>query len=131
VLSDAPDEDARLNIVAGLVWAAVLVNLPRPEVAASFAEVCANLRLGDAYRNGLISALMAWRHMAPLDATMLRPYTCGDAPGGYARTLWKSWVLEPAVMALDEVYPTIERAGRVGHLFLYHPLAELRELGRV
>lgn len=130
-LEDAPDEDARLNVIAGLVWAAVLVNLPRPSVAASFAEACASLKLGDAFRNGLISALMAWRHMAPLDATLLRPYTCENPPGGISRALWKKLVIEPVTMALDEIYPTIERAGRVGHLFRYQTTDAMRELGRI
>jgi hypothetical protein len=129
-LDDAPDEDSRLNMVSGLVWAAVLVNLPRPAVTASFAEVCAELKLGDAFRNGLTSALMAWRHMAPLDGTLLRPYTSGEHPSGVSRALWKSWVIEPATIALDEIYPTIERAGRIGHLFRYMTPEQLRELGR-
>jgi hypothetical protein len=130
-LDDAPDEDSKLNMISGLVWAAVLVNLPRPQVAASFAEACANLKLGDAFRNGLVSALMAWRHMAPLDATLLKPYLSGEAPGGVSRALWKSWVLEPATVALEDIYPTIERAGRVGHLFRYMTPGEMRELGKV
>ena len=127
---DAPDENSRLNMLAGLVWAAVLVNLPRPEVAASFASACEEMKLGAAFRNGLTSALMAWRHMAPLDATLLRPYTSVEPPSGCSRALWKSMVMEPSVWALNEIYPTIERAGRIGHLFRYRTPVELQELGR-
>ena len=129
-VEDSPDELSRLNMVAGLVWAAVLVNLPRPKVAGSFAEACEDMKLGDGFRNGLISALMAWRHMAPLDATLLRPFLSDEPPSGCSKALWRSMVSEPSVWALNEIYPKIERAGRVGHLFRYRTPAELHELGR-
>ncbi len=130
-MSDAPDEDARLNMLSGLIWAAVLVNLPRPKVTASFATACKQLKLEDAFKNGLTSALMAWRHMAPLDTTLFRPYTSEVPPEDCTRENWKTMVMEPAVWALNEIYPKIERAGRIGHLFRYRTAAELHELGSV
>lgn len=124
----ASSDDARLNLIAGLIWAAVLVNLPRPAVAASFARACADLNLADAFRNGLQSALLAWRHMAPLDAKLLQPYISPNAPAGIPRTLWKTMVIEPAVVALEEIYPKIERAGRIAHLFRYRTVTEMQNL---
>ena len=101
------------------------MNLPHPKVAASFAEACAGLKLGEAFRNGLISALMSWQHMAPLDGTLLRVYTNEEPPGRISRTLWKTWIAQPAAQALGEIYPGINRAGRVGHLFRYRTASEL------
>lgn len=129
-MEDAPDENARLNMIAGLVWAGVLVNLPHPKVAASFAEACAEHKLEAGFRNGLLSALMSWQHMAPLDGTLLRVYTSPDPPNGISRTLWKTWIAEPAARAMAEIYPGINRAGRIGQLFRYRTAEELAELAR-
>src|SRR5262249_41867236 len=108
---------------------------PRPsqasaKVAASFAEACEGLGLGDAFRNGLVSALMSWQHMAPLDGTLLRVYMCEEPPGRVSRPLWKTWIARPAAQTLAEIYPGINKAGRVGQLFRYRTAAELRELAQ-
>lgn len=127
-IEDAPDELARLNMMAGLVWAAILVNLPHPKVAVSFAEACEAMNLRDGFRNGLVSALMAWQHMAPLDKQLLRIYLSPEPPVKTSKQLWTSWIVEPARRAMEDIFPGLNRAGKIGHLYRYLTWSELEAL---
>ncbi len=118
--------DDRRNVLAGLSWAVTLVNLSQPVVIRSAALACAELKMKDEFVNGFISALMAWRNMAPEDVrysgTYLRPLSAGDRQA----TLWKEWIETPAHEALEQIYPGLERRNLIPSLYSFHTWEELK-----
>ena len=71
-VDEAPTLEDRHNTVAGLVWAITLVNIRRPGVLREPAsEHAADIRMPAAVSNGIVSALMVWKHMAPFKEDVL------------------------------------------------------------
>ncbi len=121
VAVEASDFQDRQNVYAGLVWV-VLVNLPDPSIVQSLAGICAELKIQDEFTNGLLSALLAWRHMAPEDARYVRVYT------GHGTALWKEWVAAPVRDALDNILPGLLEQNRIPALYSYRTHDELCRL---
>src|SRR5262249_47751970 len=120
-------EDRR-QVMAGLIWAVTLVNLPQPATIRALLPVCSDLRMREEFSNGLISALMAWRQMAPGESRYSTKYTRPLAGSGRESILWRSWIESPAREALEEILPGLERAGRIPALYTCRTMDELREL---
>jgi hypothetical protein len=118
--------DDRRNVVAGLVWAVSLVNLSQPVVIRSAAAACAELKMKDEFVNGFVSALMAWRNMAPEDVrysgTYQRPLSATDRQAA----LWKDWILTPAQETLLEIYPGLERRNLIPSLYSFRTWDDLK-----
>ena len=104
--AEASSLDDRRQVLAGLIWAVTLVNLPQPAVIRSLLAICSDLRIQAEFTNGLISALLAWRHMAPGDLRHIRklhPASAGSATG--MRLCGTSWIEMPAREALENIFP--------------------------
>ncbi|MEO7650478.1 MAG: hypothetical protein ABIZ80_08405 [Bryobacteraceae bacterium] len=127
-LAEATRLDDRRQVLAGLTWAVTLVNLPRPAVIRSFLSVCSGLRLQPECTNGLISALLSWRHMAPEDRRYSATYTRPLPPRDRDAVLWRAWVETPAREALENIFPGLERQNRIPALYTYRTREELLEL---
>jgi len=129
---EADDTDDRRNVLAGLIWAVTLVNLKRPAVIGSVAAICSRLKLQDVFINGLISALMAWRHMAPADEREIAPYLRlqpGMQPRSRAeQALWKAWIETPARDALHDISPGLQLRNNIPALYTYRTHEELCRL---
>ena len=124
---EAPGEADRQNVLAGLVWAVTLVNLPYPAVLRSLLAPASDLKMRDAATNGVISALMAWRHMQPGEPRNLAPYQDSSLENG---DLWNNWVRIPARQALANIYPGLERSNRIPALYTFRTSEQLDELSR-
>jgi hypothetical protein len=120
--------DDRRQALAGLAWAVAMVNLPRPGAIRSLIPICSELRIKSEFTNGLISALLAWRHMAPGDARYLRPYTQPLPAHDPKKVLLDSWIGTPARQALECLYPGLESRNRIPALYTCRTYEELREL---
>jgi hypothetical protein len=120
-------EDRR-NVLAGLIWAVTLVNLPQPPVVRSLASVCSELRMRDEFINGLISALLVWRHMAPGDLRYLNSYTLPVAGHDVQSVLWNQWIDTPAREALANFFPGLERRNNIPSLYSFRTSEELVRL---
>jgi hypothetical protein len=120
-------EDRR-NVLAGLTWAVTLVNLPQPAVIRSLASVCSELKMRDEFINGLISALLAWRHMAPVDLRYINDYTRPLATHDRQAVLWNQWIETPAREALANVFPGLERRNNIPSLYTFRTSEELGSL---
>jgi hypothetical protein len=110
------------------MWAVALVNLPKPDVIRSLIPVSTELRMQHEFTNGLISALLSWRHMAPDDVRYLRPYTQRLPAHDRKRLLWETWIGAPVRQALEEIYPGLERSNRIPALYTFRTSEELRGL---
>jgi hypothetical protein len=123
--SDRPED--RRNVLAGLVWAVTLVNLPQPAVMRSLASACADLNMRDEFVNGLISALLVWRHMAPNDVRYIKDYTRPLASHDRQAVLWKEWIESPAREALTNIFPELERRNAIPSLYSFRRWEALRQ----
>lgn len=121
-VAEAPGLEDRQNAVAGLVWAVTLVNIRQPAVLKSLLRAAENIRVPDAVRNGIVSALMVWKHMVPEDVEFLPPYL-RSAPGPVREArLWSDLVATPARRAFEEMFPALVSQGRIASLFQYREI---------
>ena len=117
--------DDRRQALAGLTWAVTMVNLPRPGAIRSLIPISSQLGIKSEFTNGLISALLAWRHMAPGDVRYLRLYTQPLPAHDPKRALWETWIGTPARQALESLYPGLESSNRIPALYTCRTLLEL------
>jgi hypothetical protein len=120
-------EDRR-NVLAGLIWAVTLVNLPQPPVVRSLPSICSELKMRDEFINGLISALLVWRHMAPDDLRYLNNYTRPLTDHGLQAVLWNQLIDTPAREALANFFPGLERRNNIPSLYSFRTSEELGHL---
>lgn len=128
--AEASRMDDRQQVLAGLVWAVTLVNLPQPAIIRSLLPICSDLRIRAEFTNGLISALLAWRHMTPGDLRHTANYTRPLLTHDREAVLWKSWIETPAREALESIFPGLERGNNIPALYMYRTTEELRELSK-
>src|SRR6185312_12473036 len=122
-IDEAPTFEARCNTVAGLAWAVTLVNVQHPAVIENLVRVSPFIRMPGVIANGIISALMAWKHMVP-ETTDLAPYLRPGSPAARASGLWNDIVAMPAVEAFGRRFQELTApysAGRptIANLFEY------------
>ncbi|HEU5020676.1 MAG TPA: hypothetical protein VFT60_02260 [Bryobacteraceae bacterium] len=123
-MDETRDPEERRNVLAGLFWAVTLVNLCHPEIVKLTARAASELKLHDEFTNGLISAVLAWRHMAPRDAQHIETYTTPEKRRDGDGLFWRYWISTPAREAVEEVYPGLERENRIASLYTYRTLLE-------
>ena len=123
--------DDRRQVLAGLIWAVTLVNLPQPAVIRSLASICSRLRTQPEFTNGLISALLSWRHMSPGDRRHIGPYLRPLPNHHPDAALWKIWIETPAREALENIWPGLESRNHIPALYTYRTPEELRDLSDV
>ncbi len=129
--AEAGRTEDRRQILAGLIWAVTLVNLPRPAVIRSLLSIGSDLRIRAEFTNGLISALVAWRHMTPGETRHITNYTRSLPTHDRESVLWKSWIETPARDALENILPGLECRNLIPALYTYRTQDELRELSDV
>lgn len=120
-------ETGRLNALAGLVWAMVLVNIRQPEILAALLRGHrGELSQSDALSNGVSSAVMIWRDSTGdtsyLDA-LCRHQPEPSEPA--LAELWTEQVLRPCRDALQRFYPVMKERDRLGEIFRYQSLPDL------
>lgn len=118
-IAEAPTLEDRRNAVAGLVWAVTLVNIRHPAVLRNLLRACDAIRMPGAAKNGIVSALMIWKHMVPEDREFLPPYLRTADGTGRDAELWNDFVVTAARHAFAEVFPGLAEHGRVASVFQY------------
>ena len=113
-------DDTR-NVLAGLVWAVTLVNLPEPATLKALLPIYERLQLRDEFVNGVLSAILAWRHMAPEDKLLLPRYT----EPSQAIDHWENWVRHPVAYALHSIFPGLERRNNIPAFYTWRSSEEL------
>jgi hypothetical protein len=123
-LKDAPRPGDKRNAVAGYSWAVTLVNVRHPESVSSLLARCVAVGVCEPFTNGFISALLAWKHMAPADepwvARFTRPFS-----GAVSSAIWDKFAAAPALAALESILPGLLRNNAVAKLFAFQTGAEL------
>jgi hypothetical protein len=118
-IAEAPTLEDRRNAVAGLVWAVTLVNICHPAVLKSLLRGWAAVRMPGAVKNGIVSALMVWKHMVPEDREFLPAYRRSSPGTGQEAELWNDYVVKPSAHAFAHVYPVLAERGRIASVFQY------------
>lgn len=121
----APDERARRNAIAGLVWALCLVNQRQPEVLDELVVAPHGRELaGDpAFANGIASSVVMRAETTP-GADFVAAF-CAHRPRRSPPELWRRLVAEPCRRALEVYRPALARAGRLGDVFRFTDLDRL------
>jgi hypothetical protein len=122
---EPPHETGRVNALAGLVWAFVLVNIRHPELLESLLLRHASaLGEGGALTNGLCSAVVVWRDSSPDDESI--GALCRHRPAD-ARLdeLWEARISRPAEEAARRYHLVLKEHGYLGGLFRHRPLDDL------
>lgn len=127
---EAPDRIAKLNAFAGLSWGVTMVNIRHPRIVANL------LRHLDAdeeteregFTNGVMSGLMMRQDTTP-DAPFIADLYlhATDSSDAAFSTLWHDLVQRPCEDALQECYPALKEARRLGDIFRYQSFPALME----
>jgi len=106
-IDEAPTPECCSNAVAGLVWAVTLVNIKCPGIVENLLQKCGPFQMPLAFTNGVVSALMVWKHMVPDGEGVLAPYLQGISLGGIHFGRWNDLIAEPAREAFVETFPVL------------------------
>lgn len=120
-------ETGRLNALAGLVWAMVLVNIRQPEILEALLR-CHQTELSrsDALSNGVSSAIMIWRDLTDDNSYLDALYQHQPQSSEPALVeLWTNQVLRPCRNTLQRFYPAIKDHNCLGEVFRYQSLPDL------
>ena len=63
--------------------------------------------MDDAVTNGVVSALLVWRHMIPSDSACLPAYVQLASEGGSDAALWNQYVARPVAEAISNGDPDV------------------------
>jgi hypothetical protein len=122
-----PPAEHRLDALAGLSFAAAMVNLRHPEIVERLlAGLGGHAAETAAFTHGVAACLVARRHTTPEDPAV---GTFLDyRPAGAERwrnDLWERLVRSPCSDCLERLYPRLLAGRRLDALARYSPLAEL------
>jgi hypothetical protein len=120
---EAPHELALLNMTAGLAWATTIVNVRQPEIMENFLKNQGEqVARNPAFTNGVMSTLAMGIDITPGDVYITRflEYRPDQSDPRVTR-LWDELVGRPAREAVYHVHPVLEKRGRLGEVFRYHP----------
>jgi hypothetical protein len=120
---EAPDEFAYLNMTAGLAWATTIVNVRQPQIMENFLRTQAERAARTpAFTNGLISTLIMGIDITPDDVYITRFLEYRPDPSDRrVAELWERLVRGPGAEAVYHIHPVLQRHGRLGEVFQYHP----------
>jgi len=130
-LAEAPDPQARANVLAGLGWAFTLVNMRQPTLLERLLLEPFGRRLEaeSGFANGVASSILMRTDTTPSAAIIDR--FLAHRPAERVAGPWNLLVAEPSRRALEHVYPRFRRQGRLGEIFRYRPDVGRHGDGRV
>jgi len=119
-------ELGRINAMAGLAWAATLVNIRQPEIMETILKYWGpQLSNGEAFANGVGSSVIIWSHSVPVDPHLAAFRRHSPDPSNPAAVeLWNKWVRGPCEMALRHYAGIVEEHNSFGELFRYQSLPD-------
>ncbi len=119
----------RLNAMAGLIWAATLVNIRHPAIMENFVNTQGSqFSMWDAFYNGMTSSIVVWHDCAGDDSSLSQfyKYRCDSSSPGLVER-WDRYVRRAGEDALLNVHPALKRHRRLDEVFRYQSLSELVE----
>ena len=123
VQQEAPHELARLNVLSGLIWALVLVNIRHPEILEAFVRENLGEPNREIFTSALCSAGVIWRDSSPEDRSVSALWKHRPSDARTAQ-LWDAYVSVPCSKVVNQHYTALRNAG-LGLLFRHRSLSEL------
>jgi len=116
----------RLNAMAGLAWAVVLLNMRQPQILEeALRTFVRNSPLQEGFANGVASSIIM-RHDTTPDDPLLVSNFCQYRPSNpQTADLWSRLVAQPCTAALNDYYPALRQHGALGDVFRFQDLAAL------
>jgi hypothetical protein len=122
---ETPDERARVNAVAGLAWAAVLVNQRQPAIMADLLRRHGRkLASLPGFSEGVLGSIVMRDETTP-GAPFTREYCAFQPRGAELAALWQSAIAEPCFAAIETVRPRLAAEDRLDEVFRFVPPAVL------
>ncbi len=120
---EAPHELARLNMFAGLAWATTIVNVRQPEILENFIRNQGErVARTPGFTNGVMSTLIMGIDITPGDVYITRFLEHRPDPSDpRVVELWEALVARPGGEAVYRIHPVLQKHGRLGEVFHYHP----------
>ena len=122
---EPPNETARRNALAGVAWGFTIVNVRQPEIASNFLTHGAGDVDGDAFTNGVHSALIMAGEMVPghrfvTGYCRYKP----DVKNKRAGSTWNRYVGSDCEARVAAWRHTLRLRGKLGEIFRYHSLPD-------
>jgi hypothetical protein len=124
---EAPHRFGQMNAMAGLAWAATLVNMRQPKIMEGVLQsYIEQSSLADAFTDGVSSSIIMREDTTPGEDFVKNFYE--HQPSDRNRKLQMTWnkrITGPARTALRAYYPVLRQRGLLGEIFQYQSLASL------
>lgn len=116
----------RLDAMAGLAWAVVLLNMRQPQIVEeALRTYIQHSPLQEAFANGVASSIIM-RHDTTPDAPSLISHFCQYRPRDpKLAALWERLIAQPCATALNEYYPVLKQRDALGEVFRFQNLGAL------
>jgi hypothetical protein len=116
----------RLDVMAGLAWAVVLLNMRHPQIVEEMIRnFVRNSPLQRGFMNGVASCIIMRQDTTP-EASLLTSHFCEHRPcEPELAAQWERLVAEPCRVALSEYYPALKRQNALGEVFRFQDLTAL------
>src|SRR5258708_6078994 len=123
----ASTETERLSVMAGLSWAATLVNMRQPGIAENQLRLYIDdSPLARAFTNGVVSTNIMRADITPGEPFVSAFLAHQPSDQEIAKS-WKSHITMPVTSALASVYSVLQQHGALDHVFRYQDLDKLSE----
>ncbi len=121
----ARTESERLSIMAGLSWAATLVNMRHPGIAENQLRLYIDESpLAQAFTNGVTSTNIMRADTTPGEP-FVSDFLAHQPNDPKIAKSWKEHITWPVTSALESVYPVLQRHGALDEVFRYQDLHKL------
>ena len=125
LFEETPDERARANAVAGLTWAAVLVDQRQPSIMADLLRRHGrDLASLPGFSEGVLGSIVMRDETTP-GAPFTREYCAFRPRDRELAALWQSAIAEPCFAAIETVRPRLAAEDRLDEVFRFLPQALL------
>ena len=127
VEQEAPYEQAKLNMIAGLSWATTVVDVRQPRIMETVLKYYGDVvSKTPAFTNGVMSTLIMGSDITP-DDYYIRQFLEYKPSDSRMAGLWSRLVAQPANDAVKRIYPVLKKHNRLGEVFRYQDLSQLAE----
>jgi hypothetical protein len=123
----ARTDDERVSALAGLSWAATLVNMRHPAISENQLRLYIDQSpLARGYSNGVMSTTIMRSDTTPGEpfVTAFLQHKPGSAEIAGS---WQEHITVPGTSALDSVYPVLQQNTALDQVFRYQDLHELKD----
>lgn len=116
----------RLDAMAGLAWAFILLNMRQPQIVEeALRTYVQNSSLQEGFANGVASAIIMRRDTTPDAQSLISQFWQHRPREPQTAALWERLIAQPCAIALNDYYPVLKEHDALGEVFRFQDLAAL------